>query len=496
MSTESAYTQLDAKLKHIQLLASVSGLIGWDEQVNLPEDSTGQRQDQSAALSKVIHEASTDPKIGALLTTLKTQDLDTDQQVVIQDARKDYDRATKIPAAFVERHSRLCSEAYHTWAQARKNNDFATFAPYLKKHVEFAKERAAYLGWQDRPYDLMIDTHDPDVDSETIGRLFAKLKQELAPIAKSILESNVTPRPDFFKGFSIDKQKTFLQEVTSSLGFNYKRGRIDISLHPFCSGNGADTRMTTRFEADNPLDSLFSSIHEAGHGMYEQGLPLDSLHNALGQAAGMGVHESQSRLWENQVSRSRGFWKHYEPKFREAFPHQLANVSSEELYLAINAVGRNPIRVDADEVSYNLHIIIRFEAEKKLFSGELAVDDLPEYWNNQYEELIGIRPENDAEGVLQDIHWSWGEFGYFPSYCLGNMLAAQLWYAAEEQLGDLEKDFEQGNFLRLLNWLRTNVHKQGSRYKLLDLAKQVTGEELSPTALIKYLKDRYGSLYL
>ncbi len=486
---------LSQKQKRIHSLESIAGLLGWDEQTLLPEDSSDQRQDQNATIAAVIHEAQTDPAIGSILEQIEAAPIAEETAPIVRDARRDYDRSTKLPASWVENHARLCSEAYHAWAAARKANDFAAYAPYLQRHLDLAKEGAALLGWGDRPYDLQIDFHDPGVDAATIDRLFTELKGELVPIVQQIIDSPTKARTDIFKGFPVAEQKAFLEEVTASLGFNYKRGRIDISLHPFCSGNGADTRMTTRFDEDNPLDSLFSSIHETGHGMYEQGLPLVSLHNALGKAAGMGVHESQSRLWENQVSRSRAFWKHYEPKFRAAFPSQLEGISSDDLYLAINSVSKNPIRVDSDEVTYNLHIIIRFEIEKKLFSGELSVKDLPEYWNAQYQELLGITPKNDAEGVLQDVHWSGGSFGYFPSYCLGNMLAAQLWYTAAEQLPNIEQDFAQGNFSSLLNWLRENVHQHGARYHLMELSKKATGQELSPRALLRYLKDRYLPLY-
>ncbi|MBK1876750.1 carboxypeptidase M32 [Pelagicoccus mobilis] len=498
----TALEQLTQKQKRIHSLESIAGLLGWDQQTLLPEESSDQRQDQIATMASAIHEARTDSEIGGLLSKLESQTPAPDTKnpaddvgIILRDARTDYDRCTKLPAAWVEQHARLCSEAYHAWAEARKNNDFASYAPYIQRHLDLAKEEAEHLGWGDRPYDLMIDFHDPGVDAATIDSLFSELKTGLAPVLKQILDSPTKARTDIFKGFPVAEQKTFLEEVTASLGFNYKRGRIDISLHPFCSGNGADTRMTTRFDVDNPLDSLFSSIHETGHGMYEQGLPLDSLHNALGKAAGMGAHESQSRLWENQVCRSKAFWKHYEPKFRSAFPTQLEGISSDDLYLAINAVSRNPIRVDSDEVTYNLHIIIRFEIEKKLFAEELQVSELPDYWNAQYKELLGIEPKDDAEGVLQDVHWSGGSFGYFPSYCLGNMLAAQLWYSAADQLPSLEEDLAKGEFENLLNWLRENVHQHGARYHLLELSQKATGQALSPKSLIRYLKDRYLPLY-
>lgn len=489
---------LDDKLKRIQILDSISGLLGWDELVNLPPESSGQRAEQAAAIAEVCHHASTDPEIGDLLSNLELSlpEQELDAQIVIREARKDYDRNAKLPAAFVRRKARLDSAAYHAWAKARKESDFSLFAPYLQQQLDSAKEYADYLGWGENPYDCLIDLYDPGMDSESISSLFDSLKQELVPIVQQIFGSKYqNQNSSVFRGFPIEDQRAFLKDVTAAIGFDYQRGRIDVSLHPFCSGNGADTRMTTRFDENNPLDSLFSAIHETGHGLYEQGLPLDHLHTALGKAAGMGAHESQSRLWENQVCRSRAFWNRYEPEFRAKFGKQLSGISSDALYLAINNVSKNPIRVDSDEVTYNLHIIIRFEIEKQLFEGTLPVKDLPGAWNSRYKELLDIEPKNDAEGVLQDVHWSGGAFGYFPSYCLGNMLAAQLWYAALEQLPDLESDFEKGEFSRLLTWLQKNVHSQGKRYGLKSLTLRSTGEELSPKCLIRYLKNRYLPLY-
>jgi carboxypeptidase Taq len=269
-----------------------------------------------------------------------------------------------------------------------------------------------------------------------------------------------------------------------------------VSLHPFCEGSGADIRMTTHFDEHNPLNSLFSAIHETGHGLYEQGTLLEHQGTPLGQAVGMAVHESQSRLWENQVARSRPFWRFFEPRFRETFAAQLGAVSSDELYLAVNAVRPTLIRLEADEVTYNLHIVLRFEIEKRLFAGALAVRDLPEAWNALAQELLGLTPANDREGVLQDVHWSGGMFGYFPSYCLGNMMAAQLWYKVRGDLPGLDDDFARGDFSRLLGWLRRNIHEQGRRHDTQELVRVVTGEPLSPQHLLRYLRERYGALYL
>lgn len=493
----TAYDALVAQLKRTYTLATVNGLLGWDEQVNLPPDSADLRGEQLAVLAELQHAAATAPEIGRHLDTLEQDpNLNPDQQVVVRRARLDYDRATKLPAAFVSARALLGSQAYHAWADARARSDFAAFAPFLEQQLVFARQEAAYLGWGDRAYDYAIDKHDPGLTAAKIEALFAELREGLLPFVRRIAQSPVRPSAAIFKAFPIDRQRDFLREVTAKLGFNYRRGRIDVSLHPFCSGSGADIRMTTRFDADNPLDSLFSSIHETGHGLYEQGLPLAHLGTPLGEPAGMAVHESQSRLWENQVSRGRAFWTFFEPRLRAAFPEPLANVSSAELYLAVNAVEPTLIRVDADEVHYNLHIMLRFELEQRLFSGELAVADLPAAWNAAAQSLLGLAPPNDRLGVLQDVHWSGGAFGYFPSYCLGNMIAAQLWATVRAQLPALENDFTRGDFSRLLGWLHREIHAHGRRLDPLDLVRAATGEALSPRHLIAYLKERYTPLYL
>ena len=502
MINDEVFGEFTALLKRAHTLGTVGELLGWDEQVNLPPGGAEQRAAQHAALAEAQHAAASAGRIGELLAALeaRTGELTQDQAIVVAHARKEFDRATKLPAEFVREKAAQGSRGYHAWARAKANDDFAGYAPVLEKNLELAKREAGYLGWSGREYDCMLDKFDPGLTAAAVERLFGELKRELVPLVRAITGSATAGRARAaagkLRGFPVEGQRVFLREVTERIGFDYARGRIDVSLHPFCSGTGSDVRMTTRFKVDEPLDSLFSSIHETGHGLYEQGLPAAQLGTALGIHAGMAVHESQSRLWENQVARSRGFWRGFEPRFRALFPAQTAGLAAEELYLAVNAVDPTLIRVDADEVTYNLHIILRFELEKQLFTGELAVRDLPAAWGAASREIVGLEPKTDRKGVLQDVHWSDGAFGYFPSYCLGNMLAAQLWYRAQELRPGLEEEFTRGDFSWLLGWLREQVHAQGRRFDALELARRVTGEALSPRALVRYLRERYGALYL
>ena len=483
------------------MLGSVAGHLGWDEQVNLPPGAAGQRGEQMALLAELAHAEGTAKELGAALAACEAAPegaLDADARVVVAAARRDYDRATKLPAELVAEKARLSSEAYHAWASARAARDFPVFAPFLEKHLALARREAELLGYGERPYDLAIDKHDPGLTAAQVDKLFGELRDGLVPFARRIDAKVEAARargeiPVQLKGFDVAAQRELVRRVTGRLGFDYERGRIDVSLHPFCEGSGDDVRLTTRFDADNPLDALYSSIHEAGHGMYEQGLPREHAGTALAQAAGMAVHESQSRLWENQVARSRAFWRWLEPELRAAFPGPLSGVSVQQLHAAANAVEPGGmIRVDADEVHYNLHILLRFDLEKRLFAGTLKVAELPEAWNALAEDFFGRRPEHAGEGVLQDVHWSGGAFGYFPSYTLGNMIAAQLWASAQARLPGLEARFEKGEFGSLLGWLRDEVHAKGRREDAFALTRRVTGAELGAKALLAYLEERYG----
>lgn len=498
MDINKIYEELITHLKNTFYIESSLKLLEWDAQVNLPPNSGDIRSAQNAALSKEVHAKVIDPKVGIWLDQLesKSEKLSSQQLTVVRETRKEYNKAIKLPGEFVAKKSEAECLAYLAWVEARKKDDFTSFIPHLQKQLDFAIQEAEYVGSHANPYDYALDKHDPGLSADFVEKQFSELKKGLIPIVDQITDSTIKAKKSLFKHFPIPQQKEFVQEVIEKLGFDFSRGRIDQSPHPFCGGNGLDTRITTRYDENIPLFSLFAAIHETGHALYEQGLPQEHIGTPLGDHIGMAVHESQSRLWENQVGRSRAFWKFWEPRYRELFADQLKGISSEALYLAINAVERGPIRVDSDEVTYNLHIILRFELEKKLFDRTLKIQDLPEAWNQASKEILKLSPKNNKEGVLQDVHWSVGAFGYFPSYCLGNMIAAQLWYTVNKIIPSLEENIAAGNIQPLLQWLRSNIHQYGKQYDTQELVKKTTNESLSPKALIQYLSERYLPLYL
>jgi carboxypeptidase Taq len=490
-------TDLKTRLKKIATLESILEFLEWDQQVNLPKGSIGMRSIQMSAMTEIIHRENTADSMGALLETLAEAagDFSVDDKVVFEDAQIKYNRLKRIPESFASRKAESQSESYQKWTEARKAGDFMMFAPYLKEHIELCKEEAAYVGSHESAYEYMIDHFDRGMDIETIDALFRPLASELSTLLRALMEKQPTDKVPVLKGFPLEPQKAFLTQVITAIGFDFDHGRIDESLHPFCLGKGQDIRMTTRFFEDNPVDSLYSSIHETGHALYEQGLPVEEFGNALGSYAGMAAHESQSRLWENQVGRSEVFWRFWEKRYRALFPTAMAGISLDQWMLEILKIKCIPIRVDSDEVTYNLHIFIRYELEKALFDGSLPVEDLPGAWNDLYEKYLGIRPRNDSEGVLQDVHWSGGAFGYFPSYTLGNIMSAQLWDSLNQTHPGIEDEIANGQYGTILNWLRCNIHAHGRRYTTQELVRVATGQTLSEKPLLNYLKTKYFGFY-
>jgi len=491
-----AYEELETRIERISNVGNAAGILRWDQEVVMPEGGTPARAKQLSTLSSLSHELLTDDRTGELLATLEDAALEGEQAAVVREVRRQYDRATSVPQDLVEEISETTANAHPTWMEARETDDFSIFEPTLENLVELKKEYAAHIDPDADPYEVLFADYEPYLDLETAERVLERLRDELVPLIEAIDESDADLETDAFAGtFDDADQEALARDVLDSLGYDWERGRLDTAPHPFSSGTQFDARVTTRFDENDLLGSITSTIHEFGHANYTLGLPDDHYGTPLGDARDLTVHESQSRLWENHVGRSRPFWEHFLPIASERFP-ELGDVSPEEAFESANQVyDDNLIRVEADELTYHLHIVIRFEIERDLLSGDLEVADVPEAWNDKYEDYLGIRPDTDADGCLQDIHWSHGSFGYFPTYSLGSVLAAQLYAAAEADLGDLEERTRQGEFADLNGWLREEIHSHGKRYTTPDLVEEATGEAYTADYFIDYVKAKYGALY-
>jgi carboxypeptidase Taq len=416
---------------------------------------------------------------------------------VIRKLRRDYDKRTKLPQKLVVELARLSVVGQRSWAESRKANSFAKFRPVLEEILARKREEAEAIGYDDVPYDALLDEFEPGEKTANVARVLGGLREQLVPLVRGIAASSRRPNRELMKRhFPIDLQESFGKRVSTAIGFDFQAGRLDVSQHPFCCEPGPhDVRITTRYEENLFPTGLFSILHEAGHGIYEQGLNKEAYGLPIGQAASLGMHESQSRMWENLVARSHSFWEHFLPEAQRVFPDSLGDVALDDFYFAINEVRPSLIRTEADEVTYNLHVLVRFDLEQALLEDQLPVADLSGAWNEKYREYLGIEPPTDADGVLQDVHWGACLFGYFPTYSLGNLYASQLFAKAEQELGDLDAMFRRGEFGPLREWLKTNVHRQGRRYSAAELIEHVTGEPLSHDALVRHLQDKFGPLY-
>jgi carboxypeptidase Taq len=500
-SAEQCYQQLCQHTRQTALLASIESLLGWDERTLLPLAGGEYRAEQMTYLAGMLHQRHTDPRIGQWLGELADSELlsdpDSDAAVTVRQLRRDYDKKVKLPQSLVEELTRATVRGQQIWVEARKGNDFAAFQPILQQIIELKRQEADALGYAECRYDALLDEYEPGETTANVTRVLAGLREELIPLVGAIRDCERRPNVEVLRRrYPIDQQQAFGRQAASRIGFDFSRGRIDVTAHPFCTEMGPhDCRITTRYDERFFPSAFFGTLHEAGHGIYQLGLRPDQYGLPPGKYVSMGIHESQSRLWENLVGRSRPFWEHFYPEAQRAFPEALGGVSLDEFHFAINDVRPSLIRVEADEVTYNLHIIIRFELEQALISGELAVSDLPAAWNEKYQQYLGLEPPGDSDGVLQDIHWSAGLFGYFPTYSLGNLYAAQFFAKADAELGGLSDQFVRGDFTPLRQWLETKIHHQGQRYTAAQLAEQVTGQPLGHTELINYLLAKMEPLY-
>lgn len=500
-SYEATYCKLCDHLRETAVLTSIQELLEWDERTKMPPAGSSYRAEQAAYIAGQVHLRQTDARVGEWLAELSDSDFaadpTSDTGTVIRQVRRDYSKHTRLPQSLVEELTRTAVRGQHVWAAARKANDFATFRPVLEHMVDLKRQEAAAYGFGSTPYDPLLDDYEPGETTANLTNVLVRLRDALVPLVQAIADSPHRPDASILtREYPIAAQEDFGKLTAKTIGFDFQAGRLDVTDHPFCAGLGpGDVRLTTRYDERAFSDGFFSILHEAGHGIYDQGLPRQCYGLPTGQYVSLGIHESQSRLWENQVGRSRAFWEHFFPRAQQAFPQALSHESVERFYGAVNASQPSLIRVDADEVTYNLHILIRFELEKALLESELAVADLPDAWREKYKRYLGVASRTDSDGVLQDVHWSAGLIGYFPTYTLGNLYSAQFFAQVRSDLPKLERQFRRGEFVDLLGWLRENIHCHARRYSPGELVERITGRPLSHHPLIDHLSTKYGELY-
>ena len=460
----------------------------------MPSGGVPLRAEQLSTTHRLAHEMLVSEETGRLLGAAKPRH--PEGRALLRLARRDHDRAARLPTRLVADLSRARSLAQPLWARARAESDWEAFVPQLERILGLVKESAEYLGYEEHPYDALLDLYEPGTKTSRVREMFDGLKAELVPMIQKLPSDEDRSRP-LHGMFDEDKQEAFGREIVTAFGYDWTRGRQDRVVHPFCLplGGPEDVRITTRFEETWLSPALFATMHEAGHALYEQGVDPAYSRTPLAGGTSMGVHESQSRLWENLVGRSLGFWEHYYPTLQESFPEALGDVDLGTFYRAINEVKPSEIRVEADEITYNLHVLLRFELELELLEDELSVAGLPDAWNAKMEEYLGLRPESAAKGVLQDVHWSAGLFGYFPTYSIGNVLSVQLFEAALGRHPEIAGQIGGGEFGTLLGWLQENVYRHGSWYDPEDLIERTTGRPLDPEPYLRYLQNKFGELY-
>ena len=496
---------MNEKLKRFkEIMAEVADLnaaaavLNWDQQVNMPPGGAEARGNQVATLGTLSHQMFTSDEVGKLLDELHSEGaaLSADDEAMVRVAKRDYDKATRVPSSFVSEIAVVSTQAHEAWVEARRKSDFSIFRPHLEKVVELTHKYVSFFPPADHPYDILLDDYEPGMKTADVKAIFDSLRPRQVELIKQITDAKQVKDSFLHKKYDEKKLLGFGVDVVTRFGYDWKRGRQDKAAHPFeTSFSVDDVRITTRFEADSPIATLFSTMHESGHGMYEQGINRGFERTPLQHGVSLGVHESQSRMWENLVGRSLPFWRYFFPRLKTLFPSQLGNVDLKTFYKAINKVEPSLIRVNADEATYNLHIMLRLEIEIGMVEGRMAVKDLPHIWNAKMKEYLGILPPNDALGVLQDIHWSGGMLGYFSTYALGNLISAQLWEKINKDVPDLDEQFRKGKFDALLGWLHTNIHQHGRKYDPQDLIQKVTGSKITPEPYVRYLTKKYSEIY-
>lgn len=496
MTAPESYRWLADHSRETAYLRSIKKLLAWDQRTFIPEKGHPHRAAQLAVLAKLIHGRDTDPRVGEHLSRVEASELIRDPEGVeavnIREWRRSYDLNTKIPPDLAVALAKAGAEGQTAWERARPANDWQSFQPYLERIVALKKEQAQALGYEGEPYDPLLDLYEVGETAAGVAAIFGPLREASIDLLQAVPEKFRHPDTGIVRRhFPRDLQERFSRAAATRIGYDFAAGRLDVTAHPFSTGIGpGDARITTRYDEHFFPMAFFGTLHEAGHAMYNLGLPEEHWGSPRGEPVSLAVHESQSRLWENLVGRSLAFWHYFYPAAQEMFP-ALDGVSLEAFYHALNQVQPSLIRVEADEVTYNLHIIFRFELERALIKGDLEVSDLPEAWDQQVREFLGLTPPDFAQGVMQDVHWSGGHIGYFPTYTLGNLYAAQFFARAAQELGNLDEMFARGEFAPLLDWLRQNIHAQGSRHRPRDLVRVVTGENLKGDYLLNYLRQKF-----
>ena len=494
----ATYDEFIKLVKELQTSQAIEALLDWDQETHMPKRAAEDRADQIALIAGLSHEKLTADELGEMLAQLERSGAGDDPAAAtnVREVRRDHDRAVKLPKSLVQEIARTTTLAKDAWAQARTESNFPIFAPHLEKLLDLKRQVADLIGWTTEPYDALMDEFEPGAKAAEVEEVFGRVKAELVPLVAAIKDAPRQPDASIRRReCPRQQQAAFNRRIAEAMGLDLQAGRIDVSTHPFCTSmSPRDVRITTRYDEHYMPMSLFGVMHETGHALYEQGFDPAQTGTPMALSVSLGIHESQSRLWENQVGRSQAFWQHFYPSLKEAFP-SLADVSLDDWHFTINTVEPSLIRVEADEVTYGLHIMLRFELERKMIRGEIAVKDIPAAWNAGMEELLGITPPDDARGCLQDIHWSLGILGYFPTYALGNLYAAQFFDAARLALPNLETQIARGELLPLREWLRENIHRHGKRYRAGELVKVVSGRELSPQPFVDYLQAKFKPLY-
>jgi carboxypeptidase Taq len=504
LKMQKSIEKLKELTKDVVLLEHAVATLSWDQETYMPSKAIGEKGEQLALLQGILHEKITSPGVGRLLDDLgandntpegKSASISPTDSAYIKETYRQYKIQTRLSKKLVTDLALETSLSQAAWIEARKKSDYSIFAPHLTKVLELTKQKAESIGYENTPYDALLDEFEPWTSTKEVADIFQSTQPWLTEFIGKIKDTDQVDDSFLLKDFDISKQEVFGRKVLMDMGYSYDRGRLDISVHPFTTTLGRDdVRLTTRYQKDFFKTGLFGIIHECGHGLYELGFGEAVKNNLLASGTSLGIHESQSRTWENVIGRSYSFWKYYYPELQKYFPENLTDISVEKFYRGINKVEPSLIRVEADEVTYNLHIILRFQLEQELISGSLSVNDLPGAWNSKTKDFFGITPPNDADGVLQDIHWPMGAFGYFPTYALGNLYSAQFSAIMKNEI-DVNGSLEKGNLINVLSWLREKIHVHGASKTASELALDITGEKLNPEYFKNYLENKYKQIY-